>query len=249
LSDSAKQKLVIVGDGETAEIAYEYFTHDSNFEVVAFSIEKQYIKKETLFGLPVIPFEDIENLYKPENYKVFVAVSSSKLNRVRTKLYEQAKAKGYSLASYVSSKAFVWRNAEIGENCFILENNVIQYNAKIGNNVTLWSGNHVGHRTVIRDNCFICSQVTIAGFCEIGENCFLGINACLADGLKVAKDCVVGAGAVVLEDTFEGLVYVGNPAKPLPNKTSFQTFHVEETQTVAAAEQQMLSTVISENPK
>jgi sugar O-acyltransferase (sialic acid O-acetyltransferase NeuD family) len=249
LSVPAKQELVIIGDGETAEIAYEYFTHDSNYQVVAFSIEKEYIKKETLFGLPVIPFEDIENLYKPENYKVFVAVSSSKLNRVRTKLYEQAKAKGYCFASYVSSKAFVWRNAEIGENCFILENNVIQYHAKIGNNVTLWSGNHVGHRTVIRDNCFICSQVTISGFCEIGENCFLGVNACLADGLKIAKDCVVGAGAVVLEDTFEGLVYVGNPAKPLPNKTSFQTFKVEEPAPVVVAEQQMLSTVIAENPK
>jgi sugar O-acyltransferase (sialic acid O-acetyltransferase NeuD family) len=244
----AKQKLVIIGDGETAEIAYEYFTHDSNYEVAAFSIEKEFIKKETLFGLPVIPFEDIENLYNPKNYRAFVAVSSSKLNRVRTKLYEQTKAKGYSLASYVSSKAFVWRNVEIGENCFILENNVIQYCAKIGNNVTLWSGNHVGHRSAIGDNCFVCSQVTIAGFCEIGQNCFLGINSCLVDGLKIAKDCVVGAGAVVLEDTFEGLVYVGNPAKPLPNKTSFQTFHVEEPQPVAA-EQRMLSTVIVDNPK
>ena len=107
---------------------------------------------------------------------MFVAVSYTHLNRVRTKLYEQAKNKGYSLASYVSSKAFVWRNVEIGENCFIMENNVLQSNVKIGNNVTLWSGNHVGHRTVIRNNCFLSSHVTISGFCDIGENCFLGVN-------------------------------------------------------------------------
>lgn len=242
-----KQKLVIVGEGETGELAYEYFTCDSNFEVVAFSAEKSYMKKDSLFGLPVIPFEDIANLYNPKNYKMFIAISFTELNRVRTRLYQQAKIKGYQLASYVSSKAFVWRNVEIGENCFILENNVLQYHVKIGNNVTLWSGNHIGHRTSIRDNCFVSSQVTISGFCEVGENCFIGVNACIADGLKIAKDCLIGAGTVVLQNTFEGLVYVGNPAKPLPNKTSFQSFHVKEEMPPASLEEQkMLSEVIGQ---
>lgn len=245
--DQKKEKLVIVGEGETAQLAYEYFTYDSNYEVVAFSAEKAYIKKDSLFGLPVIPFETIQNLYNPKTYKMFVAVSFNKLNRIRARLYKQAKEKDYQLASYVSTKAFVWRNVEVGENCFILENNVLQYQVKIGNNVTLWSGNHIGHQTVIRDNCFISSQVTISGYCEIGENCFIGVNACLADNLKVAKDCIIGAGAVVLQSTFEGLVYVGNPAKPLPNKTSFQSFNVTEGIPPASLiEQKMLSTVIGQ---
>jgi len=241
----SKQKLVIVGEGETAELAYEYFTYDSNYEVVAFSAEKAYIKKDALFGLPIIPFEDVANLYSPKKYKMFVAVSFTELNRVRTKLYKQAKNKGYSLASYVSSKAFVWRNVEIGENCFILENNILQYRVKIGNNVILWSGNHIGHRTTIGDNCFISSHATISGFCEIGENCFIGINSCIAGAVKIAKDCIIGAGAVVLKNTLASLVYVGNPAKPLPNKTSFQSFHVKEEEPhQAVTEQTMLPTVL-----
>ncbi len=240
------QKLVIVGDGETAEIAYEYFTHDSNFEVVAFSVEKAYLKKETLFGLPVVPFEIVEELYEPQEYLLFVAISFTELNRIRTRLYMQAKAKGYHFASYVSSKAFVWRNVEIGENCFIFENNTLQYHVKIGNNVVLWSGNHIGHRTAIRENCFISSHVTISGFCEVGANCFIGVNACLANDVKVAKDCVIGAGAVVLHDTFEGLVYVGNPAHSLANKTSFQSFNVKEkVLTPSVTEERVLSAVIA----
>jgi sugar O-acyltransferase (sialic acid O-acetyltransferase NeuD family) len=223
-----KQKLIIVGDGETAEIAYEYFTHDSNYTVAAFAVEKDYLKKTSLFGLPVVAFESLENQFDPRNYKAYVAVSFNQLNRVRTRLYKQTKQKGYTLASYVSSKAFVWHNVEIGENCFIFENNVLQYHVKIGNNVTLWSGNHIGHRTVIGDNCFISSHVTISGSCEVGENCFLGVNACFIGGVKIAKDCVVGAGAVVLGDTLERHVYVGNPAKPLPGKSSFDSFHVSE---------------------
>ena len=243
MSSFGKQKLVIAGEGETAEMAYEYFTYDSNYEVVAFCAEKAFINKNSLFGLPIVAFEDVEKSYSPKTHKMFVAVSFTNLNRVRTRLYKQAKYKGYSLASYISSKAFVWHNVEIGENCFILEDCVLQSHAKIGNNVTLWSGSHICHRTMIHDNCFVASNVAISGFCEIGENCFLGVNSCCAGNVKVAKDNIVGAGAVVIKDTLEGLVYVGNPAKPLLNKTSLETFHVDAGSQFLSAEQKTLANI------
>jgi sugar O-acyltransferase (sialic acid O-acetyltransferase NeuD family) len=221
------EKVVIVGDGETAELAYEYFTHDSPYEVVAFCVEREYAKKREMFSLPVIHFEEVERLYDPSQHKAFVAISYTKLNRVRTRLYNETKQKGYQLISYVSSKAFVWRNVEIGENCFILENNVLQYAVRVGNNVVLWSGNHVGHQTIIRDNVFVSSHVVISGYCDIGENCFLGVNSSLANNLKVAKDCLIGMGSVVHKDTEERKVYVGNPAKPLP-KDSHSAMGVKE---------------------
>ena len=222
-----KAKLVIVGTGETANIAYEYFTHDSSYEVVAFSVEQNYLRMRELFGLPIVSFEELEHFYSPTNYNVFVAISYTQLNRVRTRLYNAAKRKGFTAASYVSSNAFVWRNVEIGENCFILENNVLQYHVKIANNVILWSGNHIGHQSVIKDNCYISSHVVISGFCEIGENCFVGVNSCICDNVKIAKDCIIGAGAVVINGTEPRKVYVGNPANPL-TKDSFATFRVEQ---------------------
>lgn len=222
-----KDKIIIVGAGEFAEIAYEYFTYDSPYEVVAFSVEKNFIDRNELFGLPVVPFEELENLYDPAKYKVFVAVTYTQLNRIRTRLYKETKKKGFSAVSYVSSRAFVWRNVEIGENCFIFENNVIQYCVKVGNNVIMWSGNHVGHRSAIKDNGFISSHVVVSGYCEVGENSFIGVNSCIADYLKIGKDCIIGAGAVVVKDTEEGKVYVGSPAKPT-GKSSFEAFDVKE---------------------
>ena len=220
------KKIVIVGDGETAELAYEYFTHDSPHEVVAFSVEREYAKKESLFGLPVVHFEDVERAYDPAEYAAFVAVSYTQLNRVRARLYREAKRKGYQFASYVSSRAFVWHNVEIGENCFIMEQNVLQYAVKVGNNVVMWSGNHVGHQSVIRDNVFVSSHVVISGYCEVGENCFLGVNSCLANNISMAEDCLIGMGAVVNKSTEAGKVYVGNPAKPA-RVDSFTAFGVK----------------------
>ncbi|WP_461201873.1 acetyltransferase [Anoxybacillus sp. TBDG-1] len=221
------EKIVIIGDGEFAEIAYEYFTYDSPYEVVAFSVEKDFYTKSQLFDLPVVFFEDLEKHYPPTDYKVFVAVTFTKFNRVRTRLLKEAKEKGYRPVSYVSTHAFVWRNVEIGENCFIFENNVVQYGVKIGDNVVLWSGNHIGHQSVIKDNCFLSSHVVVSGYCEIGENCFLGVNSTLVNNIQIGKDCFIAAGAVVTKSTEEGKIYKGNPAKPSAIST-LQYFNVQE---------------------
>ncbi|MEW5748722.1 MAG: acetyltransferase [Candidatus Thermoplasmatota archaeon] len=222
-----KGQIIIVGAGEFAQIAYEYFTHDSQYEVVAFSVERDFLKEKDLLGLPVVPFEELDKIFSPSKYSVYVAVTYTQLNRVRTRLYNEVKKKGFRLVSYVSSKAFVWHNVEIGENSFIFENNVLQHKVKIGNNVVLWSGNHVGHRTYIRDNCYVSSHCVISGYCDIGENCFLGVNSTYNDRIKIAKDCIVGSGAVVIRDTEPGKVCVGNPARPL-DKSSYESFGVSE---------------------
>jgi sugar O-acyltransferase (sialic acid O-acetyltransferase NeuD family) len=206
-------KLVIIGTGETALLAYEYFTKDSEFEVVGFSVNSEYKNSDELFDLPIFNLESLINQTPPSEYYLFVALSSTHLNRDRAKLYIDLKDNGYSFASYVSSKAFVWDNVEIGENCFILENNVLQPFTKVGDNVTLWSGNHIGHRTKICDHVFVTSHCVVSGFCEIGEFSFLGVNCTLADEVKIAKDNFLSMGAVVSKSTEEDGLYKGNPAE------------------------------------
>ena len=227
---SEGKKLVIVGDGEFGEIAYEYFTHDSPYDVQAFAVEARFRQRDELFGLPVVDVESLTESFPPDDHSAFVAVTNTHLNRVRKRLYLAVKAMGFPIATYVSSRAFVWHNVEIGENSFIFENNVLQYHVKVGTNCVLWSGNHVGHRTVIRDNVFITSHAVISGYCDIGDSCFLGVNSTLGDHVKIPDDCIIGMGAAVVKDLPEaGRVYIGNPAKPMP-KTAYEAFSVPEDQ-------------------
>ena len=199
--------LIIFGGGETALLAYEYFTHDSDYNVVAFSVDKEYIAEDSIFGLPVVDMESIEIFFPKEKCLAFVAVSSTKLNRVRKDLYEKVKAKGYGFASYISTKAFVWSNVKIGENCFILEDNTLQPYTEVGNNVVMWSGNHLGHRSKIEDHVFVSSHCVISGFCTIGENSFLGVNSTLEDGVEIAADNFLGAGSLIRKSTEEKSFY------------------------------------------
>ena len=204
------RKLVIVGDSAFAEIAYEYFSHDSAYEVAAFSVEKEYLKKDELFGLPVVPFETLEQAFSPAEHDVYVATVYTQLNRLRTRLAAAAKQKGFALASYISSRAFVWRNVSLGEHCFIFEDNTIQPFVKLGNNVVLWSGNHIGHHSTIKDNCFISSHVVISGFVEVGENCFLGVNSTIVNDVKIGKDCWLGPAVTIVKDTPEATFFKPN---------------------------------------
>jgi sugar O-acyltransferase (sialic acid O-acetyltransferase NeuD family) len=205
--------IVIFGVGEIAEIAHFYFKHDSEYEVVAFCADQDYLNADRFCGLPVVAFEEIDKHYPPSDHQMFVALSYSKVNTLRAEKYQVCKAKGYQVVSYVSSKATVWPGLKVGENCFILEDNTIQPFVTIGNNVTLWSGNHIGHHSRIEDNCFIASHVVVSGGVTIKENCFLGVNATLRDHIVIEKNCVIGAGALIMRNTVENGVYMGTLAE------------------------------------
>ena len=198
------KKLIIVGDSAFAEVACEYFDADSAYDVVAFSVESQFLKRMELFGRPVVAFEELEKSYDPATHEIYVATVYTQLNRLRTRLAAAAKSKGYRLASYVSSHAFVWRNVELGEHCFIFEDNTVQPFVKIEDNVVLWSGNHIGHHSIIRRNCFFSSHVVVSGFCDIGESSFLGVNSTVSNNVKVGRDNWIGPNSAVMQDTQDG---------------------------------------------
>lgn len=195
------KKLVIAGDSAFAEVAYEYFTHDSPYEVVGFTVEAGFLKRDKLFGLPVVPLERIAEFYEASETHFYVAVVYTQLNRLRTRLYAELKAKGFKPASYVSSRCFIWPNVSLGEHVFIFEDNTIQPFSKIGNNVVLWSGNHIGHHSTVEDHCFISSHVVISGFCRVGQYSFLGVNATLSNNLVLGEDNWLGPSVTLTRNS------------------------------------------------
>ena len=206
------KSLIIFGAGEIAELAYFYFQKYSNYRIEGFTIDEEYITHNQLLNLPIIPFNEISKTYLAEDFDFFIALSYSKLNSIRKEKYDNLKKLGYRLASFVSPQAVIL-NDNIGDNCFILENNVIQPYVKIGNNVTLWSGNHVGHHSTIKDHNFISSHVVISGGVTINEQCFIGVNATIRDHINIGEKSIIGAGAIILQDVDPNGLYIGQNAE------------------------------------
>ncbi|MGR9036840.1 MAG: acetyltransferase [Gammaproteobacteria bacterium] len=221
-----KKELVIVGDSAFAEIAYEYFTHDSDYTVAGFAVEAGYLKSDSLFGLPIVPFETVQERFHPDSHDLFVATVYTQLNRLRARLCREAKLKGYSLASYVSSKAFVWHNVKMGEHCFIFEDNTVQPFVELGDDVILWSGNHIGHHSKIGSHCFLSSHVVVSGFVEVGPFCFLGVNTTIANNLTIGPDCWVEPAAIVTKGLDAGTFLRGTKSEAAKVST-YRYFKVE----------------------
>lgn len=199
--ETGRKPLIIFGTGDLAQIAYEYFTNDSQYYVKAFCVDREYMPKDkTMSVLPVIAWDEAQEKYPPFTHDIFVAMVYNNMNRDRAAKCEHAKAKGYKLASYISPSAFVSTSAKIGEHCFIFENNVIQPFVTIEDNCILWSGNHIGHSSTIKKDCFISSHVVVSGHCTINSNCFLGVNSTMANNTTIGKETWVSPGAIMSGD-------------------------------------------------
>lgn len=207
-------KVIIFGVQDFASLAHFYLHHDSEHEIVAFSVNEAYLPAEKTFeGLPVYAFEEVERNLNPADYQFFAPMSHRRMNRLRESVYFAIKDKGYELISYISSKATVFPDAVIGDNCFILEDNTIQPYTPIGDNVVLWSGNHIGHHSVIKDHVLFTSHVVLSGHCIVEPYSFFGVNATIRDGLHIAEGSLIAMSAAVTKDTEPWGVYKGNPAK------------------------------------
>lgn len=213
--------VIIFGVQDFAQLAHYYLCNDSEHEVMCFVVHEAYLPEDRIFcGLPVFAFEGIEKQFNPMHYSFFAPMSPSGMNLNREKIYLDIKAKGYSFISYISTKATL-NNNQIGDNCFILEDNTLQPFTNIGNNVILWSGNHIGHHGVIRDHVFFSSQVVLSGHCTVESYCFFGVNSTIRDGLIIAEGTFVAMDTSIGKNTEAWSVYRGTPSvkAKIPSKS------------------------------
>jgi sugar O-acyltransferase (sialic acid O-acetyltransferase NeuD family) len=209
-------RLVIFGAGDIARLAHFYFRTDSPHQVVAFVVDAAYKKADTFEGLPVCTLDEVSSRYPPAEVEAFIALSYTRMNRVRREKYDAMKALGYRYVTYVSSRCSYLSTTPPGDNCFILEDNTVQPFVTIGNNVTIWSGNHIGHDSVIEDDCFVSSHVVVSGWVRVGAGCFLGVNSTLRNAITLGPETLVAAGAVIMKDTEAKSVYFNERAKRAP---------------------------------
>jgi len=209
-------KVVLFGNTQWSEIVHYYLTQDSPHEVVAFTVDEAYIKENTFCGLPLVPFEKVQDIYPPAEYQMMLTVLVKDINKIRARKFEEAKKKGYTLTTYISSRATVWPDLIIGENCFIGEDTLCRPRLKLGDNVIVMGGSYLGHHTEIKDHCFLSGRVSLLGAAVIEPYCTLGPNSVILDTIKVASECVIGAGCVIRSDTKPKQVFRAASPELLP---------------------------------
>ena len=207
------KEIVIFGTGQTAEIVQCCFSRSNEYNIVAFTVHSKFFIEDKFLGLPVIPFEDVEKIYPASKYEMFIALSYDENNQLREKIYKEVKSNNYTLASYVSPESNLASDITYGDNCLILENNIIQPFANIGNNVFIWGGVSIGHHSVIEDHCWLTPGSSIGGNTKLGSGTFLGLNCSIGHLIEIGKNNFIGANALITKSTEDKCVYIAEETK------------------------------------
>lgn len=208
-------KIILFGAGATAQVL-DYHLTQAGHEVVAFTLDQNYIHTPSIFGRPVVPFETLTQQFSPQHYTLMIAIGYAKVNQLRAERLQQAREKGYRLFSYISPSATLWQGHPPTTHCKIGEQTLIQPFAQLGENVFIGSKCIIGHHAKIGDHTFMGSGVVLGGGVEIGTAAFLGSGAVVRNKAKIGKRCIIGAGAVILEDTPDESVFLAAPAQQMP---------------------------------
>jgi sugar O-acyltransferase (sialic acid O-acetyltransferase NeuD family) len=201
--------LVVFGAGKVGEAVFRHLRLQADDDVVAFATEPSFVPQSGTFaGLPVIAFDEVAQRYPPGTYDMIVAVGYQELNGLRRRIYEQAKAKGYHLRSFVSRRAACGDWLEIGDNCVILDNVNLEPGVKVGNNVVLWSGALIGHHSIIGDHCWLAGHAVLGGGVRLGAETFVGLGALIGNEIEIGEKSFLGAGVVVTKSAEPKSVFV-----------------------------------------
>jgi sugar O-acyltransferase (sialic acid O-acetyltransferase NeuD family) len=210
------EKVVLFGNKSMAREAYNDLAYYSDHQVVGFTVDREYIEKDRLYNLPVVPFDEVASVFPPDHYRMLIAVGYVAVNKLRAERYLQAKNMGYQFITFVSPRAITYPGLGIGDNCQISPGCVISPDVMIGNDVSIGPGSMISHDVSIGDHCFLSSGVAVSGGVTIGPYCLLGTNATIRNRIRIGRGCVIGAGALVLEDLEDKSVCLGPAAELLP---------------------------------
>lgn len=209
-------KVVLFGNKSTARDIFYDLKYYSNYDVVGFTVDREYLDSDSIFELPVSPFDIVETVFPPSRHKMLIAVGYVLNNKIRKERYFRSKEMGYELINFISPNSIIYPETAIGDNCIIGHHAVISPSARIGNDVIIGSCCIVGHDVIIGDHCFISVATAISGGVSIGPCCFLGTNSTIRNKVSIGEECVIGAGAIILENIGDRSVYLGEPATLLP---------------------------------
>lgn len=182
-----KEKLLLVDSGGLGRITLDHATQ----EYACFFVDDGYIIGCKICGSKVVGrTTDLKALFT--DYKLLVVTIGN--NKLRKKIYEEAKRIGYSFPNIICNSVYISPFAKIGNGCVILNNVVIQNGASVGNGVILNVGVAIHQDSVVGNYGLIYTNSVVRTKARVGESVKIGSNVTIGNYGVLPDDTIIEDG-------------------------------------------------------
>ncbi|AIW20300.1 acetyltransferase [Vibrio coralliilyticus] len=202
------KKIVLAGNGITAEILHAYLNKDERYQVVGVVADDDFVKADKFIDVPCVPLSQIKHNFDSEEVMVIIAMGYHDLNRSRQKVFNKIKSLGYNVETYLHQDAKIHTSKLIGEGSIVLPGAVLEPYCSIGSNSMIWCNTTVAHHASVGDNCWLASGCVVSGSAKVRDNAFIGVNSTIVNEVEVSELNIVGANALISKCTKPNTVHL-----------------------------------------
>lgn len=207
---------------ETYDIASRQFKSNEILKRILFVDDAFKNKKPKKF----YESEIVSSEYMIKNFrnKDCIVIASGEPS-IRSKIYSSIKKKKLRFSSpLVDPSSNISDTSNIKAGAVIAPLCSVQSDSKIKQNVFVNTMSIIGHDVEIGSDVVISSMVNLGGASIIGKSSYVGMGALIKENVRIGKDCIIGMGSVVHNDIPDGMIALGNPARPVKRNTRKRVF-------------------------
>ncbi len=161
------------------------------------------------------------DLYSIDDFEVVIAIGEP---IVRIKIKEKLNQNNIKLGKVIDPSAIISPTATLCDGVIVTSDCIIASSAYVGENVAINVKSIVGHDIIVYNDVVISSMVNIGGACKIGAGTYLGMGSLIKEGLEIGEEVIIGMGSAVHHNIPNGMIALGNPARPMRENLDKKVF-------------------------
>jgi sugar O-acyltransferase (sialic acid O-acetyltransferase NeuD family) len=167
------------------------------------------------YGTRVYSLDDVLARHAPDAFEVVIA-NGEPVHRKT--IHDKVVGRGVRLGVVADSSAVLSPTGILHPGAVVTPHCIVASLAEVGANAAINAKAIVGHDVRVGAHTVISSMVNIGGACRIGERSYVGMGTQIKEGVTIGNEVIVGMGSVVYHDIPDGMIALGNPARPMrPN--------------------------------
>lgn len=202
------QRILIVGGGGFGLELYGYIKADISAGRLPQHLQVGVLDEcphcELVSRLPEVTYFGSVADYEPSGKEVVVIAIGN--GPIRSKNFDQIKAKGLTLFTFVHASALVMPDAILGQGVIICPNTIVNAGARIGDNVAVNVFCCIGHGAVIGAHSVLSPYSAMSGNSSLGERSFMGTRATLFPGVSMGSGGIVDSHSTVKQSVGSNMI-------------------------------------------